>query len=418
MYFSNAKVVNALFTLVCGMFLSWSASAEIVTLRTALAGANEVSAGDPDGTGNAVINIDTTTGAVRWAITAANIDPVTGAHIHQAAAGVNGPIVVDFAGQLTGSATITTTLANDIANNPAGFYVNVHTAPTFPAGAIRGQLARVNVQGALLNTSLSGANEVPPADPDGSGSATVRINPLTGDLTWDVIANNISPVTVAHIHRGAAGANGPVVVNFDGKLVGATTITPTLAAEIVANPAGFYVNIHSTEYAGGAIRGQLASTALAGVRLAAPLAGSSEVPPTSTGDPDGSGSASVVIDAAGGVISWNISTTNILLPPTLVHIHRGVAGANGPVVVDFQAQLSGTGTISTALANEILSNPAGFYINVHTSEFPGGAIRGQLAAFASPSVPTLNHWLLLALTGLLLASAAYFGRVSTARSGT
>ncbi|CAN5353639.1 hypothetical protein BH20ACT5_BH20ACT5_12150 [soil metagenome] len=75
------------------------------------------------------------------------IDPPTGAHIHETPPGVAGPIVVDVTsfigtgrpGEIRGCTTTTAQLAQDIADNPADYYVNVHNA-LFPAGAIRGQL--------------------------------------------------------------------------------------------------------------------------------------------------------------------------------------------------------------------------------------------------------------------------------------
>lgn len=126
----------------------------------------------------------------------------------------------------------------------------------------------------------------------------------------------------------------------------------------------------------------VAGSASAGGRpLSAELLGSNEVPPVSTGDPNGSGTADLTLNQGQGEICLEIEVQNIA-PPTLQHIHRGTAEANGPVVVDFTPLLSqgGDGCVSAdpALVKEIRQNPAGFYFNVHTGEFPGGAVRGQL----------------------------------------
>jgi hypothetical protein len=97
------------------------------------------------------------------------------------------------------------------------------------------------------------------------------------------------------------------------------------------------------------------------------------------GDPDGTGTAVLVIDDATNTIDWTFTVANIALPLTLAHIHQGAAGSNGTVVVDFSAQLQGSGLVDADLAS-VIANPAGFYVNLHNSAFPGGALRGQLAA--------------------------------------
>ena len=265
-----------------------------------------------------------------------------------------------------------------------------------------------NAQTVTYYAALSGANEVANGDPDGTGLATVIIDTATGAISWNIAAFNIlQPISLAHIHQAAAGVNGGVVIDFTAQLVGARTITPALAAQIAANPAGFYVNVHTTEHPGGAIRGQLSATALASpVNLGAALSGANEV---ANGDPDGTGTAAVVIDPVTGAISWNFTTANVDTP-TLAHIHNAVAGVNGGVVFDFAARLSGSGVMSLTLANNIISNPSAFYINIHTAAHPGGAVRGQLAFAAAPSlgtnaVPTLSEWALI-LMALMMAGIA------------
>jgi hypothetical protein len=127
----------------------------------------------------------------------------------------------------------------------------------------------------------------------------------------------------------------------------------------------------------------VASTATAGGRpLSADLSGSNEVPPVSTGDPDGSGTANLTLNQGQEEICLEIEVQNISTP-ILQHIHRGTAGVNGPVVVDFTPLLAqgGDGCVSAdrALVKEIRQNPEGFYFNVHTGDFLGGAVRGQLS---------------------------------------
>ena len=84
-----------------------------------------------------------------------------------------------------------------------------------------------------------------------------------------------------------------------------------------------------------------------------------------------------------GLVCYRLHAANVTLPTIAAHIHRGGAGVNGPVVVPFTApgadgNSSGCTTSTADLVNEITSNPAGFYVNVHTKEHPAGAMRNQL----------------------------------------
>lgn len=119
------------------------------------------------------------------------------------------------------------------------------------------------------------------------------------------------------------------------------------------------------------------------------LTGAAEVP--NAGDPDGAGLAVVTI--AGTTINYTVFHQNIAAP-TLAHIHRGAAGVPGPVVVDFNVNTLAGGQatgVAQSLINEILANPSGFYVNVHNGDFPGGAIRGQLAAPPSSDGAKVLH---------------------------
>lgn len=114
------------------------------TLRTTLLGAEEVPGpGDPDGSGFAVITLNSGQGEVCWDVTVSNIAPATAAHIHSGIAGVAGPVVVTLSpptdGSSDGCVAADQALIKDIRKNPTNYYVNVHNAE-FPAGALRGQL--------------------------------------------------------------------------------------------------------------------------------------------------------------------------------------------------------------------------------------------------------------------------------------
>lgn len=98
------------------------------------------------------------------------------------------------------------------------------------------------------------------------------------------------------------------------------------------------------------------------------------------------GAATIEIDADAGRVCQVISYENTRTPLTLAHIHVGGAGVNGPVVVDLQVLPSGQEACSDAdpaVLREIVANPAGYYVNLHTDLFPNGVLRGHL----SPAAP-------------------------------
>jgi hypothetical protein len=120
-----------------------------------------------------------------------------------------------------------------------------------------------------LSTTLSGAQEVSDAgtpgagDPNGTGSATITIT-LPTSVCWNIAVQNVTtPAIAAHIHEAPAGQNGDIVLplaapDLNGTSIGCTVAEASLVERLLANAAGFYVNVHTSEFPAGAIRGQLA----------------------------------------------------------------------------------------------------------------------------------------------------------------
>lgn len=139
--------------------------------------------------------------------------------------------------------------------------------------------------------------------------------------------------------------------------------------------------------------GSLAGLQAAETPYIARLTGAAEVP--NPGDPDGIGAATISFDfysATDAEVCWDLSYSGIDLP-TGAHIHRGLAGVAGPIVVDFGTvglnSDSDCDVITPALADEIQASPGSFYVNVHApSPFTSGAIRGQLAKGPEPAGST------------------------------
>jgi CHRD domain-containing protein len=127
------------------------------------------------------------------------------------------------------------------------------------AGATRASEASHG--GQPLHATLSPENQVPPTASNGSGTALVTLNQGQSEVCFDITVSNLtSPVILAHIHQGAAGTNGPIVVDFMepvNGLNGCVHADAALIKEIRHDRAGFYVNVHTTMFPGGEVRGQL-----------------------------------------------------------------------------------------------------------------------------------------------------------------
>lgn len=234
----------------------------------------------------------------------------------------------------------------------------------------------------VFRVVLAGENETPAGDPVATGSATVRVRSGRARICYSLVALDLSGRAVAaHIHRGAAGAAGPVVIplktpNASGRASGCAKTSKSLVRAILRRPSRYYVNVHTREFLGGAIRGQLAGqrTAL-GTILHLDLQGTSE--------PNATGTAVLRIRKSAGLICYRLHVANVTLPTAAAHIHKGAAGTNGPVVVPFTApgadgNSSGCATAAASLVDDILADRSGYYVNVHTNEHPAGAIRAQL----------------------------------------
>jgi CHRD domain len=140
---------------------------------------------------------------------------------------------------------------------------------TDPAGS----LSLLRDEQTPLIAQLAGANEVPgPGDTAASGAASVTFEitdptDTTGvgaQVCWDTSASGITPVA-GHIHPGAVGVANPPVIKFENPVSkaflpsGCADVAGTLAAQIVASPKDFYVNLHTAAFPNGAVRGQLAA---------------------------------------------------------------------------------------------------------------------------------------------------------------
>jgi hypothetical protein len=161
------------------------------------------------------------------------------------------------------------------------------------------------------------------------------------------------------------------------------------------------------------VAGVLTSLLLAATALAAPMTFTADLADGGEGDADGSGSATITIDTDTGEVCWELSVDGIG-DVVASHIHVGGEGENGDVVVPldvdgFSGTSEGCVDASDADLDAIVADPAGYYVNIHTAEFQGGAIRGQLTASGGENPDTAmasSSGVNLGLLGVLVLVAA------------
>ncbi|MFP3992190.1 CHRD domain-containing protein [Streptomyces sp. E11-3] len=259
-----------------------------------------------------------------------------------------------------------------------------------------------------LVAALTGAQEVPGTDgaavgdPDGKAVAQVKVkgSRVVFSLQW----HGIKPPSAAHIHLGGKGENGdvkvPLFTSAMPKTVraaaGQTTLEDAqLAKALTSEPGAFYVNLHTKEFPGGAVRGQLHRSAqhinpLAIIKagklraLASGFQEFSEDGRPLVGDLDGFGVN--FIQPRHGKVHYSLAWLNIGAPAA-AHVHEGKIGVNGkvrfplftePIPKNVFAVSGVVGKLDPAGLKHIAANSENFYFNLHNKEFPDGAIRGQL----------------------------------------
>ncbi|WP_243325097.1 CHRD domain-containing protein [Geothrix sp. SG200] len=223
--------------------------------------------------------------------------------------------------------------------------------------------------------ALSGADEVPANASTATGAAAFSVNPTTKVLTGTVTTSGIAGVA-AHIHEGAPGVAGPIIIPLSGGAAGVwtvpanTVLTDAQYAKLQTN--GYYVNVHSAAFAAGEIRGQIELQVSFAV-----LTGGQETP---TNTSTATGFASLAVNATTGAIQGTVTTSGIT--GTGAHIHEAAAGTAGPILIPLTDAGGGVWTVpagATLTSAQVASWQAGnLYVNVHSAAFPSGEIRGQL----------------------------------------
>lgn len=223
---------------------------------------------------------------------------------------------------------------------------------------------------------LTSTQEVEEVSSVAKGTATLRLNEDNGELTGGLSVSGVTP-TMAHIHTGAAGTNGPVLISLQAVPgqpqqyeIPANTVLTSGQIEAFKN-GGLYVNVHSAAFPNGELRGQI-SREVSLVRLS----GAQELEQNNS---QARGLGVVVVNPANRVADVTVTYSGVT--PTMAHLHSGAIGTKGDVIIDLEP--SGTGkyaALGKVLTDSQLADfrSKKLYFNVHSSAFPDGEIRGQI----------------------------------------
>lgn len=358
--------------------------ANAVAFAVAASGDEEVGPVDSAGSAQADLTVNLVTGEVTGDLIVAGIVP-TAAHIHDAFAGLSGPILIPLdpdasdpllftvpAGAMLDAAAIDRLMAGAL-------YVNVHSA-AHPGGELRGQILP---EGFVLRfLALNGVSSAPPVASIASGRAAVTLDEVNGTVVVQAQVEGLDDATQAHVHEAYAGNNGPVLVPLtqDGANPGHWFVEDGAlnAAGLAAFAAGkLYVNVHSPANPGGEVRGQIVPEGISVMFVE--LDGEQEVPAVDT---RAGALAALTLDEAASLVTMHVNTSRIA-DASMSHLHGAYGGLNGPVVIGLTQDgndpahwFAEEQALDAAQLDALLSGAT--YINVHSPAHPGGEIRGQV----------------------------------------
>lgn len=354
-------------------------------LFSSLSGDNEVPQVASVASGRAAVTVNDSTGTVVIQVQTQAFPDASAAHLHDGFAGSNGPVLVALAQDAADTARWFVEdgvlAAGGLDALAAGrLYVNVHS-PENPGGELRGQVIPEGIE--LVVAELSGEQEVPAIDTRASAVAF-----LTRDVGGDLLTINVntlalSDASMAHLHSGFAGTNGPVEIGLtqDGSDPSRWFVElESLSVDQVAalETGATYLNVHTPANPGGEVRGQVIPE---GIEFAIGLLeGAQEVPSVAS---SAGGTFAVTVNPATLSLDAHVNTTGAD-DATAAHLHDGYAGTNGPVLIGLTQDAADVRRWSasgvTLDADQLVAFESGrIYVNVHTPANPAGEVRGQVA---------------------------------------
>lgn len=424
--------------------------------RSNLHGSNKLPAIMTAAEGRVVMSLDsnelTVSGSFGNLSSALATEIAGGGHIHMALPGSNGGveiplhIQVDSAGNSgilwadSNEYELSADQINALRNRM--LYINIHSE-NHQSGEIRGQIVSAASR-KLFRAYLSGTNEVPMVSTTALGMVNIELLTADSILVFGSYHGLSSPLNTGiaggiHLHGGMAGENAgvlfPLINTQDSTISGRLETTGYAldsATYALLTNRSTYVNIHTEAHGGGEIRGQVLSDVP--WHFSAPMTSSQQI---SSAVSDGFGALKGEWNGHQLILSGVIQNLSSPIATAIAgggHIHMAMAGQNGGVIFPLHLQISEDGrharlhpdsnvyilpdSIAVPLANR------GLYANIHTENFNGGEVRGQLlfdaamyaaavmgGSLQNPPVNTPGKG--LALLELNPESATFTGSVSS-----
>ncbi len=255
---------------------------------------------------------------------------------------------------------------------------------------VGGAAARSQATTVRIAAAMTAANETPTPKGDVSGAQGTFTATLTKSATgavmqWRLEFSNLSGNAIAaHIHVAARGVAGPVRVPLcapcTSGMTGSANIDAAVLDAIQTDRA--YVNVHTPTNPAGEIRDQV--SAVASIKTTLRAGQERPRPKGKLGRARGTFTATVTKSGATAVIAWRLTFSKLTGRAVAAHIHSGVRGKAGPVIVPLCAPCKsgarGRATVNASVLSTLEAGRA--YVNVHTRKNQAGEIRGQIGAVA------------------------------------
>jgi hypothetical protein len=250
--------------------------------------------------------------------------------------------------------------------------------------------ARSQATAIRVAAAMNAAKETPTPKGDvatarGTFTATLTKAATGGSLNWRLEFSNMSgPAVAAHVHVAARGAAGPVRVPLCAPCSSGVSGTANVTQEVVdaIQTDRAYVNVHTATNPAGEIRDQVA--VVANVKTALRATQERPKPKGNVRRAQGTFTATVSKEGATGRLVWRLTYSRLTGRAVAAHIHRGLRGKAGPVIVPLCSPCRngarGTSNLSAAVLSALETGRA--YVNIHTKKNAAGEVRGQIAALA------------------------------------